>query len=339
VPDRYGRRERTPRPERGLAPYAAAILLSSMLLTALACDASGGHTATVPIARAESLPADATKVLPQSDPHPPVLHSAEYGAPQPVAGGINTAAAEDSPFVTPDGATLYFFFTPDVRVAPEKQLIDGVTGVYVSRRLTDSWSEAERVILQSANRLSLDGAVFVLGDEMWFASAREGNHRGVDMWTSRWSGSAWADWQNAGALLNVEYQIGEMHLSADGQTMYFHSDRPGGQGGYDIWTTSRSGDDWTTPVNLAAVNSVDTEGWPFVSEDGRELWFTRFYMGTPAVFRSRLGPSGWEAPELVVSQFAGEPTLDREGNLYFVHHFYRDGQMLEADIYMAARKS
>jgi hypothetical protein len=58
-------------------------------------------------------------------------------------------------------------------------------------------------------------------------------------------------------------------------------------------------------------------------------------MGTTAVFRSNLGPSGWETPELIVSQFAGEPTLDNDGNLYFVHHYFRDGVMIEADIYVA----
>jgi hypothetical protein len=39
-----------------------------------------------------------------------------------------------------------------------------------------------------------------------------------------------------------------------------------------------------------------------------------------------------------VSQFAGEPTLDDAGNLYFVHHFYEDGVKIEADIYIARRK-
>jgi hypothetical protein len=38
-----------------------------------------------------------------------------------------------------------------------------------------------------------------------------------------------------------------------------------------------------------------------------------------------------------VDHFAGEPTLDAQGNLYFVHHFYRDGVMIEADIYTAVR--
>jgi hypothetical protein len=48
---------------------------------------------------------------------------------------------------------------------------------------------------------------------------------------------------------------------------------------------------------------------------------------------------GWQPPELIISQFAGEPTLDDEGNLYFVHHFYQDGEMIEADIYLAEKKS
>ena len=314
---------------------AATIFLLCEFAIAPGCAAGVPQATPTTLTRAEPLPADAVKLSPQSDSHPPVMHSDEFASPVPVSGGIGTAGAEDSPFVTPDGNTMYFFFTPDVRVPPEKQLVDGVTGIYVSHRTGDSWSESERVRLQEPGEIALDGAVCVLGDDMWFASARHDNYRGVDIWTARWSDGAWRDWENAGAQLNREYQIGEMHLSADGLTMYFHSDRPSGKGGYDIWTTTRTGEGWTTPVNLGAVNSIDTEGWPFLSQDGRELWFTRFYMGTPGVFRSRLGPSGWEKPELVVSQFAGEPTLDNAGNLYFVHHYFRDGEMLEADIYVA----
>ena len=59
-------------------------------------------------------------------------------------------------------------------------------------------------------------------------------------------------------------------------------------------------------------------------------------MGTPALYRSRVGPGGWQEPELFVSQFAGEgASLDRAGNLYFTHHFFLSGEMLEADIYVA----
>ena len=69
-----------------------------------------------------------------------------------------------------------------------------------------------------------------------------------------------------------------------------------------------------------------------------ELWFTRTYLGTPAIYRSRSEEGEWQEAELIVSQFAGEPTLDPAGNLLFVHHFFDNGVMLEADIYIAYRK-
>jgi hypothetical protein len=80
------------------------------------------------------------------------------------------------------------------------------------------------------------------------------------------------------------------------------------------------------------------EGWPYISSDGEELWFTRFYLGTPAIFRSLKTADGWDEPELIISQFAGECTLDDEGNIYFVHHYYEDNVMIEADIYVAYKK-
>jgi hypothetical protein len=80
------------------------------------------------------------------------------------------------------------------------------------------------------------------------------------------------------------------------------------------------------------------DGFPFVSTDGSELWFTRTYLGTPAIYRSVRAAGMWGEPELIVSQFAGEPTLDDAGNLYFVHHYYENGVMIEADIYVAYKK-
>ena len=133
-----------------------------------------------------------------------------------------------------------------------------------------------------------------------------------------------------------EIQIGEVHLHGD--DLYFHSDRPGGKGGYDIWVTQWTGSIWSDPINIEAVNSVDMDGFPFISSDGSEMWFTRTYRGTPALFRSLWLGDNWGDPELMVSQFAGEPTLDDEGTLYFVHHYYENSVGIEADIYVSRRK-
>jgi hypothetical protein len=76
----------------------------------------------------------------------------------------------------------------------------------------------------------------------------------------------------------------------------------------------------------------------FLSQDGTELWITRTYMGTPAIYRSTRTETGWTTPELILSQFAGEPNLDDAGNIYFVHHYMKDGVFLQADIYVAYKK-
>lgn len=299
------------------------------------------------VPREEAIPADAVKMTPETDTWPPILHADEWEQPVPMPGPVNTAGAEDSPFITPDGEWFFVWFTPDVRVPAEQQLLDGATGIYWSRRAGGVWTEPERVLL--SDDLALDGGAFFRRDTLWFCSARAGNHRELDYYTAVLRAGRWTDVRNAGPQLNREYAIGEMHISADGQVMYCHRDATaGGQGRYDLWSLERNPGGWDPPQNLGpAINTAADEGWPFLSEDGAELWFTRSnYEGqaTPgsAIYRSRKLPNGdWGEPELILSQFAGEPTLDREGNIYFTHHYFTGTdpiRMIEADIYVCYRK-
>ncbi|OGN94524.1 MAG: hypothetical protein A2Y89_07570 [Chloroflexi bacterium RBG_13_51_18] len=285
-----------------------------------------------------SIPADAVKMTPEMDVLPPILHSGDYYEPVPLSPVINTAGGEDSPFILGDASALYFFFTPDVNIPAEEQLFDGVTGIWVSYRKDGQWQTAQRVLLQDADELALDGCEYVRGNEIWFCTARVGNYRGIDIWVAEFRDGIWTDWKNAGEKLNVEYKIGEFHITSDGTELYFHSDRAGGTGGVDIWVSRMINGEWQTPENVTVVNTPETEGWPFITADGSELWFTRFYLGSPAIFVSRKTNGQWGEPELIISQFAGEPTLDTAGNIYFTHHYYVDGKMVEADIYVAYRK-
>ncbi len=314
-----------------------ALVLIAALVMAPGCPAE--ECEYLDIDRESKIPAGQVKITPETDAHPPILHSDKYEEPIPMPYPINTAGAEDSGFITPDGNTFYIWFTPDVTVPPEKQILDGVTGIYVSNKIDGEWQQPQRVWLQDPCHLALDGCLFVQDDEMWFCSAREGNCRGVDMWTAEFSDGRWTNWTNAGETLNVDYQVGEVHITADGKEMYFHSDRGGGKGQLDIWVTRKVDGVWQEPENVEAVNTPENEGWPFITQDGSELWFTRTYLGTPAIFRSRKIEGEWQEPELIISQFAAEPSLDKEGNIYFTHHFFRDGVMLEADYYVAYRKS
>lgn len=290
--------------------------------------------------RANSISSSAKKITITEDLYPPISHSTRYQKIMPVPGKVNTAGAEDSAFITPRGDTLYFWFTPDPNIPANQQLFDGATGIYAAEKngLTGDWNEATRIILQDKGKLALDGCVFVQNNKMLFCSTREG-YEDMNIFSAEKKNGQWRNWNYVGDKLQKNYDLGELHLSADGNAIYYSSTRAGGMGGMDIWMTKKINGEWQEPINIKQVNSAENEMQPFLTQDGNELWFTRTFQGTPAIFRSVKKGDKWGNPELIISQFAAEPSLDNAGNLYFTHHFYKDSKMLEADIYMAPKNN
>lgn len=78
-------------------------------------------------------------------------------------------------------------------------------------------------------------------------------------------------WKEMGPLPFNSPEFGSCHpaLSADGRTLIFASDRPGGYGGMDLYRVDRQGEQWGLPVNLGPeINSAGNELFPAVSADG-----------------------------------------------------------------------
>ncbi len=81
---------------------------------------------------------------------------------------------------------------------------------------------------------------------------------------------------NLGPIVNSSSSEWPPCISADGLSLYFCSNRPGGYGDRDLWVTSRSTKDneWGTPENLGpTVNSSAKEAFPSISADGLSLFF------------------------------------------------------------------
>lgn len=281
--------------------------------------------------RESAIPADAVKMTPETDASPVKSLSSEYENPAPADYVINTAGAEDSSFVLPDGNTLYFFFTPDVRVPVEKQILDKVTGIWVAKKVNGEWQKPERVVLQDAEKLSGDGCEFILNNKMWFCTAREG-YTGLHWATADLIDGKWKNWKVDD--FNPDYEVGELHMSKDGSELYFHSSRAGGKGGLDIWVSKKANGEWQSPENLENVNSEFDEGWPALNPNENELWISKNY----GVWRSKKVNGKWQSPEQMFSPLAGEATIDENGNVYFTHHFFNKDKMIEADIYFAKKK-
>jgi len=76
-------------------------------------------------------------------------------------------------------------------------------------------------------------------------------------------------WGNAKMLScnNKEYSMRNPAIAADGKTLYFSSDMPGGKGGEDIWKVTVDGETFGNPENVAVINTEGNESFPYLAED------------------------------------------------------------------------
>ena len=158
--------------------------------------------------------------------------------------------------------------------------------------------------------------------------------------------------QNLGDALNTpSIEVGP-NLSADGLTLYFVSDRPGGfSGTAELWMSRRvtSRAPWQPPVNVGRpVNSYSAAS-PSISSDGLELFFDNGLRVRPGGqgngdlwFARRATASGsWNEPQnvgsVVNSPFTeGVPKLSRDG-LMLLFASDRPGGSGQRDIWATSR--
>jgi len=106
-----------------------------------------------------------------------------------------------------------------------------------------------------------------------------------------------------GTPVNSKYWEAQPCLSADGNTLYFISNRPGGKGKMDIWKSSWNDKGyWNKPVNLGdTINTSGDEMSPYVHPDNQTLYFSSDGfpgMGGFDLFRVQKQDDGtWNKPE------------------------------------------
>jgi hypothetical protein len=98
---------------------------------------------------------------------------------------------------------------------------------------------------------------------------------GEDIWYSEYVDGAF---QTPAPVPSVSSISDEFNAFIDPseQYIYFGSfGRPDGNGGGDIYISRKQGGNWSTPQNLGSqVNSTSLDFSPFVSPDGKYLFFT-----------------------------------------------------------------
>jgi len=108
--------------------------------------------------------------------------------------------------------------------------------------------------------------------EVYFTRCEAGKReqKGCSIMYSKREGTLWSEPENL-KILPDSLVAAHPSISADGTTLYFVSDIPGGMGGKDIYRTTRTapGQSWSRPENLGTdINTRGDELFPYIRENG-----------------------------------------------------------------------
>ncbi|MDP6380064.1 MAG: hypothetical protein QF662_01860, partial [Phycisphaerae bacterium] len=135
------------------------------------------------------------------------------------------------------------------------------------------WTALERLAGEiNADPQTYEPVLSPDGLHLYFTRGRAGAD--ANIFVADRQGNQWVNVRSVEAVNSKYDEIGAS-FTPDGKRMYFYSNRPGGQGGYDLWSSDREGDGWAKPVNLGDnANSPANEYDPSVSPDGQYLLFS-----------------------------------------------------------------
>jgi Tol biopolymer transport system component len=157
----------------------------------------------------------------------------------------------------------------------------GGADIYMTRYHPEQgWQAPENLGCEVNSSADEAGPVLVFAEPgsptLYFSSARVGGPGGINLYRSLMVGGG--SFGSAELVPGVNSDADDMqpYIRRDGREMVFASNRSGGQGRFDIWSTSRDSiaNSWSTPENLGPnVNSSASESRPSLSWDGTMLLF------------------------------------------------------------------
>jgi hypothetical protein len=218
---------------------------------------------------------------------------APWGAPQNLPEPINSAADDFCP--TPVGLRGLFFVS--------RRTVEGVTcgmgDIYFTRNSWfHGWTEPDHLAcapLGPNSELDEQGPSAAL-DRLYFS--RSSPTVPGDLFVSQLQAAGYGPAVPLVELNDPTANDIQPNVRWDGRELVFSSNRAGGLGGQDIWTSTRHRlrDPWSAAVNLGgAVNTNLGESRPSLSLDARQLLFGR--AGPPGT-----GEGGTGASDIYVSE-------------------------------------
>jgi OmpA-OmpF porin, OOP family len=209
--------------------------------------------------------------------------------------------------ITPDGSTM---LVKGAYVSGNYE----TRGFSLSKRTANGWDVPKKINLPGYEGMSKGqfdcGFLSSDGKTLLMAFSEKKNSKEDDVYVSfRLKDGSWSKPMNLGADINTNGTETTPFLAPDGVTLYFSSDREGGQGSNDIYVCKRidkTWKRWSKPVNIG----------PKFNTDGYDAYYTLSAAGDYAyltTFKGTLGKGDVVRVKLI-DDTPTDPTLAGNGN-------------------------
>jgi len=193
--------------------------------------------------------------------------------------------------------------------------------IYIAYKNPDgTWGEAKNVG-ESVNTDDHDAISGIAPDGQRFFVYLGRKNNGGDLYESVLNGDEWSKPESLGKYVNDKnFHESSACYSPDGKTIYFVSDKPGGNGGHDIYTAEKDEKgNWSIIKNIGnTINTKYDEEAVFLHPDGKTLYFSskgHKSMGGFDIFKSvyNADSKSWSTPENI-----GYPVNTPDDDVFFV---------------------
>lgn len=199
-----------------------------------------------------------------------------------IGDAINSENQEYVPVISSDEAILIFTYTGPKSTGGlmDAEFNEDPNGAYyedvfMSQRVGTNWLTPEN-IGPNINTKNHDASIALSSDGQKLFIFHSTPKDGGDIYMSTLSGNVWEVAVPLGPNINTKYWEGSCSISADEQTLYFASERPGGMGGKDIYISRKMPDgSWGKAENVGpSINTIFNDDSPFIHPDGITLFFS-----------------------------------------------------------------
>jgi len=191
----------------------------------------------------------------------------------PEVVSFSTGGNNMEPFVTVDGEKLFFASDRPARSGGNSRDFN----IWVAERSGDSWGDPVEVggAVQSAENEIYPSVA--RNGTLYFTAARPGGEGGKDLYRAPLVDGLYGEVENLGNAINTEHDEFNAFIEPNEHFIIFSSmGREDGVGGIDLYVSYRAADGtWSKARNLGdRINSKSVDYCPFVTNDGKYLFFT-----------------------------------------------------------------